>query len=513
MSFPARLRAVPAVRVFSSAQRILKKNIIRQSGRLGESLLKGEVLASDPQPQEPPEPLEPSPSALQECAERHRADLEDNYATIVHMSEDDIRIQRNFARGLQWGGHTPRHFFDRAAAYRAVPAGADLLTTPWTELLRVYTTLELLDTDKELFERALKLANGRMTAGNDRARQEKKFFQSCRNLRRGVAPRAPSVADQILAVLPYNVVGFDLTVLGFPLGGAKAVDADGKRLWPQDLIEDLRPFDTALSFRKEYVNIVDLDVVKNCVEPQYAPAERVKDALSVIGRPVFVENVADYTSIGPQLLQLVDVICAEIKHLQRSLVADQNAKRPPADERSAADVSTGPELDLVSLLSRATEFPVIKTGTHILASRHEDATVQNGPQFHYFIRWFDMVPFFGMNLVTRKQHHLFYRHIFKMFLVNCEPQIELLTRLKYKLPTGVRTFLRRLYGRIHTAIKNKVLPVALQHRCVYLLRFDAVVHQPMRGSGFLRLYWIKKPRGRSWGHRRQSQKLLIFHVE
>lgn len=485
-----------AQREFSSTLILSRKDVKTQLAKLGKSLLSGEVTSHSDSPSitEDPDPLPRSKTltALEECSQKYKAELEESYSTLIQMSEDDIAIQNNFSRGLQWGGHSPSHFLDRGAAYRSIPDSIDLSKSSWDEIERVYGVLQDLDHDKALFERALKLANSKAPIPRSRNRQEKAFFESCRDLRRGVTSKIPLTIDQITKfVFPYNVVGFDKTFLGFPLKGIEAVSNNGEKLLPQELVEDFNsPFSTEITLKKEYVNIVDYDVMKNCIEPHYSRPKDLKKVLKSIGKPIFVEDISNYDNLGPPLLPLVEAIHDEIKLLCRSLESE-NTIKPVAEKKSDTDNES--DVDILAMLTRANGFSMIKSGTHVLASKHQDATIQEGPTYKYLIKSFDIVPFCGMNFVTRKQYHLFYRHLFKVVLINCERQIDTLTRVKYKLPTEVDNFTRRLYGRIHRAIETKIIPVALKHRCVYSLRFDLILYKPMKDSPFLRLYWNKKP--------------------
>lgn len=505
-------------RYLSCSRILLKDDIKNKLGKLGKALLKGDVKTSKPANQPPNEssqefkPLTP----LEECSERFRDELEESYSSLIQMSEDDIAIQNNFSRGIQWGGHSPTHFLDRTAAYRSIPDKSDILDTPWDEIKRIYGTLNELDNDKALFERAIKLANNKVPMPRNRARQEKVFYDSCRDLRRGESGKPSLLMDQITkTVFPYNVVGFDKTISGFPLGGVKAVSARGEKLLPQEFVEDQssQPFNTSISFKKEYVNIVDYEVMRNCIEPHYSRPRDLKKVLKAIGKPIFVNDISNYENLGPQQLPLVEVVHAEIKQLCRSLESENvKAKNSESKASNGNDLS----MDIFSVLTRSDEFSLVKSGEYVLASKHQDATIQEGPTFKYLIKAFDLIPFFGMNLVTRKQYHLFYRHLFKIFMINSERQIDTLTLTRYKLPTEVKDFTRKLYGRIHNIIKNKIMPVALKHRCVYSLKFDIVLYKPMRTSAFLRFYWNKKQHNsgisKAVATRRQSLKFKILEI-
>lgn len=506
-------------RYLSYSKILLKDDMKNKFGKLGKALLKGDVKSSEgsltktaTETTSNDKPLTP----LEECSEKYRVELEESYSSLIQMSEDDIAIQDNFNKGIQWGGHSPTHFLDRTAAYRSIPEKSDILTTPWAEFKRIYGVLDQLDNDKALFERALKLANNKVPLPRNRARQEKVFYDSCRDLRRGEPAKPSLLIDQITkTVYPYNVVGFDKTISGFPLSGMKAVTATGDKLLPQEFVEDQnsRPFDTVIPFKKEYVNIVDYEVMKNCIEPHYSKPRDLKKVLKAIGKPIFVDDISNYENLGPQLLPLVEAVHTEIKHLCRSLESE-NIDTQDTESKVSNDNDLG--MDIFSVLTRSDEFSLIKSGEFVLASKHQDATIQEGPTFKYLIRAFDLIPFFGMNLVTRKQYHLFYRHLFKIFMINSERQIDTLTRTKYKLPTEVKDFTRKLYGRIHNKIKNKIMPVALKHRCVYSLKFDIVLYKPMKTSSFLRFYWNRKQHNsgvsKAPATRRQSLKFKILEI-
>lgn len=504
-------------RHFSYSRILLKDDIKNKLGKLGKALLKGDVQASEPsfkKSQSETSHIDKPLSPLEECSEKHKNELEENYLFLIQMSEDDIAIQDHFSRGIQWGGRPPKHFLDRTAAYRSIPDKMDLLSTPWSEIKKVYDVLDELDNDKALFERAIKIANNKVPIPRNRTKQEKVFYDSCRDLRRGQDSK-PLLMDQITkAAYPYNVIGFDRTIFGFPLAGAKAVSAKGEKLIPQELIEDQnsQPFNTSISPKKEYVNIVDYEVMKNCVEPHYYKPKDLRTVLKAIGKPIYVDDISNYENLGPQQLPLIETVHTEIRHLCRSLESESVDSKDSESEGDGRDL----EMDLFSVLTRSDKFSLIKSGQFVLASKHQDATIQEGPTFKYMIKAFDLIPFFGMNFVTRKQYHLFYRHLFKIFMINSERQVDTLTLTKYKLPPEVKDFTRKLYGRIHNIIKNKIMPVALKHRCVYSLKFDIVLYKPMRTSSFLRFYWNRKQHhsgvSKPLATRRQSLKFKILEI-
>lgn len=512
-------RSLLPKRAFTSTSFLKTDDLKHKLGKLGQAMLKGEVQKEEVATQNDLVQVQSKgDSALERCSQYFKEELEENYLKVIQMSEEDIRIQEHFSQGLQWGGHSPAHFFDRAAAYRSLPDTIDLLNTPRSEIERVYGVISDLDNDKSLFERAIKVASNKVPTPGNRGRQEKNFFESCKNLRRGESPQPQLTRELISRVLfPYDVVGFDRSILGFPLSGVKAISDDGRKFIAQELIEDhnTHAFRTDFPLKKEYVNIIDFDVMKDCVEPQYSKPDSIEEALKIIGKPIFIDDISQYNTLCPPKLPLVAVISTEIKLLERSLASEKEISKGTAKPRIEALEA---ENEKITLLSLSKDFSVVKSGEFILASKHQDSTIQEGPTYKYLIRTFDIVPFFGVNLVSRKQYHLFYRHLFKVFLTNCATLIDDLTQVKYKLSEDVKTFTRRLYGRIHNIIKNKILPVALKHRSVYSLDFEIIIHKTMRSGAFLRLYWNRKPimrarKGSGLQTRRQSWKLKPLRIE
>ncbi|WPK23025.1 hypothetical protein PUMCH_000249 [Australozyma saopauloensis] len=510
---PPRLTYIQPKRLFRSTVSLHRSSYKKQLARLGEALQRGGILKQKPNlnPESDPkldeEETEPN-SALARCSLKYKSELGESYSAIVQMSREDIDLQANLTKGSQWGSVLPLHFKDRTAAYRSIPHSFDVLTTPWGEIKRIYKTFDELDHDNTFFHKAL--VQNKAPPSRNRVREQNDFYQRCKQLRRDEQPRSLLTGEQITkALYPYNVMGFDRSAMGFPLRATQAVYENGKPIYPKEFIEDLSESreGPTVYLNKKYVGQVDVEVLKNTINPDYSRPNPTREALLSFGKPIFVADATQYSALAASR-QLEDTIEIQIKGLLNyldSLGTEKTMGEILSSEWNEIfkNLSTG-KLGQTLGDTNITEFDknsfndfhkdiFLKSGEYFLASKHEELSYSDGPVYKHYMSRFALVPFFGINLVTRRQYHLLYRHLFKIFLVNCEPLIQILIQGRYKLAEDLNLFTRRLYGWIHNVIIRKIMPVALKHRRPLAAGYNLLIYKPLKTSSFSRLYWIRKP--------------------
>lgn len=472
-----------------------------QLKQLGNFLQKGKVAAADgkivPVHAKPSAPDSAEMSALDECVDRKLDELDDSFATVAYMDKNDIKIQENFDEGRQFGAYPLLHFFNRKAVIRSLPDEIDLLETPWEEVQRVYAELQKLDDDQAVHSKYMKKYG---IGHNDlimRFRIGRNLYDLCKTGRRGEKYELPKALDRVFKNLyQYDVIGFDRSIVGVPLRAAKgAADA-----FPPELIRDIKPFLTKVPVHKVDVNSMDDDLKRECItpyDPKPLPAEEV---LRDVGKPLFLDNIDDYQRFEHPLADLVSQLEKAVLQLRDQLYLEITQKT----------MHSG--LGFVSFNS-----PRIKLSEYVLVLKNHDSSTATGPMTSYRFKFFDLVPVHGLLLTSIKHHNCLYKHFFKVILINLDEHIDVLMRVKYKLPDEAQTFIRRLYGQINRVIKLKMLPMTHRHRMRVSLQFDSVLYKPMTHTNFLRIYWLRRP-GRSGTRdplkklRRQLLKLNLLRL-
>lgn len=196
------------------------------------------------------------------------------------------------------------------------------------------------------------------------------------------------------------------------------------------------------------------------------------------------DDIDNYKKIEHPSVELLDRIERETLTLKDSLYLEIARKMIPLNT------------DVVNL-----NAPKLRTNEYVIALKDHHATALSGPSLSYRYKYFDLVPVHGMLLTSRKHCNNFYKHLFKVILINLEEHIDVLTRIKYKLPEESQAFLSKLYGKIHRVISDKLMPMAVDCRLKFSLEYQGVIHKHIKSLNFSRLYWLTVPRKESSGGR------------
>lgn len=500
-------------RPFSVSFSRLKDDYKKQLKNLGSILLQGKV--GDAQDRkltdldlESQLPKQPSQLALDITVKENIDELEDCFEKVAFMTKDDIAIQENFDQGGQFGSFPSEHFFDRRELIRSLPDEVDLLETPWEEIERVYKLLEKLDVDRSVHAKYLKKFG---IDDNDlitRLRMGNNLRDMCSSGRRGEKYEISKGLERVFKKLyQYNVVGFDRSLVGVPLRGGKnnlkknASEESPADAFPTELIRDMRPFDTKVPVHKVDVNFLDDDLLKESISPFDAKPLPPEDLLRDVGKPIFLDTIDNYRKVEHPSMEFLTRIEKETILLKDALYLEITRKMIP----------TG--TDVITFNSQK-----LKTNEYVIASKDHDATTISGPTTSYRFKQFDLVPIYGMLLSTVKHYNNLYKHLFRVILINLDEHVDVLTRIKYTLARESNSFMRKLYARIHKAVSDKLMPLALKSRIQVPKQYNAVLHKHILCGNFLRIYWVRKPgvglrterRDFSRNVRRKAQSLNIL---
>lgn len=491
-----------------------------QLRKLGSILLKGKVgeqsdkdtrkgTALNIQSKQEAPPSTADELSLDLAVKENIDELEDSYETIAFMTKDDVLIQENLDAGGQFGAFPSKHFLDRKALIRSLPDEVDMLDTPWEEIERIYSTLNRLDEDKAVHAKYMKRFGIDEKDLMTRLRLGKNLDDMCKAGRRGEKYDVPKGLERVFKRLyPYNVVGFDRSILGVPLRNGrhslKSNDEDkARKQIPEELVRDSRPFDTKVPVHKIDVNFFEEDQLKESISPYDLKPLPPEDLLRSIGKPMLFDDIDNYKKIEHPSVELLDRIERETLTLKDSLYLEIARKMIPSNT------------DVVNL-----NAPKLRTSEYVIALKDHHATALSGPSLSYRYKYFDLVPIYGMLLTSRKHCNNLYKHLFKVILINLEEHIDVLTRIKYKLPEESQAFLGKLYAKIHRVISDKLMPMAVDCRLKFSIEYQAVIHKHITTLNFSRLYWLKAPQklssgGRDYGRqvRREAHRVKVYPLD
>lgn len=467
-------------RSFSTSIPRFKDDYKKQLKNLGSVLLQGKVGEARQLTQLEFELSDRGDLSLDAAVKENIDDLEDCFEKVAFMTKDDIAIQENLDGGRQFGSFPSEHFFDRRELIRSLPDEVDMAQTPWDEIERVYLLLERLDRDTAVHTKYLKKFG---IDDNDlitKLRMGHNLRNMCSAGRRGEKYEISKGLERVFKRLyPYNVVGFDRSLVGVPLRDGKhmmAPGGDGTRGAPAELIRDVRPFDTKVPVHKVDVNFLDEDLLKESISPFDAKPLPAEELLRDVGKPIFFDSIDNYRKVEHPSVEVLDKIEKETLQLKDALYLEMARKMVPGG------------VDVIGFNS-----PKMKTNEYVIASKNHDATTVSGPTTSYQFRQFDLVPIYGLVLATVKHYNGLYKHLFRVMLINVDDHVDVLTRIKYQLPHEADAFMRKLYGKIHRVVADRLMPVALQHRLRVPKQYHAILHKHNLQGNFLRMCWVRKP--------------------
>lgn len=440
--------------------------------------------------------------ALDQSVKDHLPELEESYDTIAFMTREDVAIHENFkSRGL-FNTFPSEHFFDRKSLLRTLPDEVDLLKTPQEEIDRVYKSLKSLDEDKSVQLKYMARFGINQDDIHTRLRLGNNVEEMCKAGRRGEKFEVSKGFDRIFKRLyPYNIVGFDRSIVGLPMrGGRHALSRGTEKFVPDELIRDAKPFETKIAINKLDVNFLEDEQLKETISPHDPKPVPAEELLRDVGKPLFLDNIDSYKRVEHPLWSLVSVFEKETLVLRDSLYLELARKMIP----------TG--VEIVSF-----NDPRLRTSQYVVASKESGATALSGPAISYRFKHFNLVPIYGIFLRSRKHLHSMYKHLFKLVLINLDEHVDALTRIKYRLPEEATNFLRKLYGRIDKVVTDKLLPVVLKNRLS--VSHNVLLHKAVTNLPFLRMYWMQKPQNRllrrdyTKGLRRRAMAIRASTIE
>lgn len=441
--------------------------------------------------------------------------LQSYYDSISHMPTEDLLIQQNFDEGKQFKSFPSEHYLDRKDLIRNLPDEIDIFNTPLSKIENIYKDLSKLDKDRSVQLKYYKRYLRNYSDPIVRIIQEfNGINDKFKLLRRGeidklyLNPNSSLFKDNLFG-LPYNVVGFDRSISGFPLrtGRDKSTDIS----YPQEFIQDLQQCNPNIKIHKK-----DLDFI-----------EYNKDSISIDPNDLLSPNNLKYSKVMnliyneldvPKKFLLVDDV-NEYKVLKFRFLNKYNSIL----ETEINTLKSNLQKEIELILSSSSEsnnlllfnHQFFKTNSFKLCDflKDDDKNTKKNANMliiSYNVKELNLIPYNYLIDKSRRSKKKLFNHLFKLFLINLQDQIETLNRIKYS--NRKQVFKNSLNTKITNIIKFKLINLLDRVNQLEVLNAeDTIVFKPFTTRNYKRLYNYNKVRAST--NRRSGTQFSLTDLE
>ncbi|KAK6200036.1 uncharacterized protein RJT21DRAFT_120936 [Scheffersomyces amazonensis] len=425
------------------------------------------------------------------------------YDTISHMSADDVIIQVNFDGGRSLFSFDSEHYLNRKEIIRSLPEEIDLFNPEDMKRIdEIYDKLHALDTDKTVqakyYKRYLRKYNDPIVNLLQEFNGISKKFKLLRRKEIDSLHLSPGayVYHENLFKSPYNVVGFDRSISGLPLRSGKHELTE--RCYPQEFIEDLQMYRDKVPIQKRDLDFIELDDESTNIDPKTttkfnqnkhtnqddksfkSKAEKIDQLLDgftdTFDKPfILIPKVDNYETLDLRN-DITKRVESEILLLKKTLQIEiENFFKSNLNSR----------LFLGNQPLKSNQFRLCDADSH---------RSKNNSQLYiinYSFKDFPMIPNYSIVLNSRKQRNQLRNHLYKLFLINLEDQIDTLFKIKYLDESAMKKFMDKMLNTIGNIICIRLLklfkpisPVFDDH--------NALIYSPYLNNSlsFKRLYFL-----------------------
>lgn len=451
-------------------------------------------------------------------------EIQEAYDTVAYMTVDDLAIQRNLDQGKQFS-FPSEHYLDRKKIIRNLPDEIDLFNSSSINLDMIYNDLQKLDQDKSVqlkyFKKYLRNYDDPI---NNLIQEFNGINSKFKSLRRNeitslsLSPSAFYQKENMFN-LPYNVIGFDRSISGLPLTSGK--NKLSEACYPKEFIEDLQMYRKKIPVYKRDLNFLEFEKDSVNIDPKYLnkrPINNDYDAnfnkfLDIIYEnevPEFTihyENVKQYNLLPPLSEDLYEIFENEIFNLRSQLQT----------ELKEHITKNGSKIMLFANQE-------IKTNQYKLCEilKPNQLDTSSLLVINYNLKQFNVFPNYSLMLNSKRQVKNLSNHLFKLFLLNLEDQIETIIRIKYHTADDMNKFMDELKATIKTTIKDKIIKSCLEsvRQILPPYHLDALIHTISPNSPFKRIYWSDyalynsvSPRSKSYDNYKRSFMISSTNFE
>lgn len=419
--------------------------------------------------------------------------VQEAYETVAYMSVDDLEIQRNLDQGKQFS-FPSEHYLDRKKIIRSLPDEVDLFDLSSVNLEQIYKDLRRLDEDKSVQLKYYKKYLRNFDDPINNLIQEfngiNSKFKSLRREEISSLSLSPSsfFHKENLFNQPYNVVGFDRSISGLPLRSGKSKLTDV--CYPKEFVEDLQMYRKKIPIHKRDLNFLEYEKDSVNIDPKYLNKRHIQneqdDNFNKFLDIIYENEVPEYT-------------------IHYENVSQYNLL--PAISQELSDDFENEIFQLRSFLQGQIKSHINKSGSKIVMFANQEIKTNqfrlcevlkpnnlNASSLlviNYNLKEFNVFPNYAALLNSKRQVKNLSNHLFKLFLINLEDQIETLIRIKYHDSKDMKNFMKHLKSTIKSTIKNKLIGPCIsnvRHHLPYT-HIDALIHDVSSTSSFKRIYW------------------------
>ncbi|KAK6462624.1 hypothetical protein DFJ63DRAFT_169278 [Scheffersomyces coipomensis] len=448
--------------------------------------------------------------------------LQDAYDTTSHMTTDDIIIQINFDQGRQLFAFNSDHYLNRKQIIRNLPNEIDLFNKDdLAKIDDIYQQLQQLDHDKttqmKYFKRYLKKYDDPIINLIQEFNGISKKFKLLR--RKEIDNLSLSMGSYLynenLFNLPYNVVGFDRSISGLPLrsGGKHELT---EKLYPQEFIEDLQMFREKIPIHKRDLDFVELDDQESInIDPRHTSMNHSRSMM--VEQEINTENLSTQTKLE-QIDEFLDKFINNTKTQpqakpQNSILVSNIEHYDSLDLRN--DLKKKIESEVL-LLKRTLQIEIenylklnLKNFTKLYLNNDQINSIRPNQYklydfssvkppnnstiviINYNFKDFSMLPPYSVVLNSRKQLNQLRNHLYKLFLINLDDQIDTLFRIKYLEEKDMKKFMEKTLKTIGNIISIRLLKLLKPY---HEEDVDALLYSPYLSDedslNYKRIYWV-----------------------
>ncbi|ODV78815.1 uncharacterized protein CANTADRAFT_53269 [Suhomyces tanzawaensis NRRL Y-17324] len=448
--------------------------------------------------------LEPASSQYQDSIDRLHA----AYNVVSHMTTDDLMIQKNLDQERQLFSNNSNHFLNRKDIVKHLPEEVDLFNPE--ELKRIeeiYEKLTLLDTDKSVqykyYKRYLKKYSDPVLIMIQEFNGINKKFKLLRRKESeslSLNPGAYYYNENLLGA-PYNVIGFDTTISGLPLRSGKHKVSE--KFYPQEFVEDLQMYRTKIPIYKRDLDFIEQEESFRNINPKKVLLLKQDNAQADLSTPEQLNHF--FSKIYNQLEIPLNAININSVENYNCLNLNNETVIRVENEILLMKKSLQHEIETVMMKSSLNSRVMIHNNPNHLKHNQYRLYETKSSDFidssalvviNHHIKEFNLIPNYALILNTLKQHKNLRNHLYKVFLINLEDQIDILFRIKYINEKEMNRFMKRMIKNIGHTIKFKLeklfKPLWKTDTTKTTANYDALIFSPYLNhtNCFKRIYWL-----------------------
>ncbi|KAI5964311.1 uncharacterized protein KGF55_002253 [Candida pseudojiufengensis] len=475
-----------------------------------------------------------------------------DYESISNMSNKEFLYQLALDGNRPFMSHENKNRIDSKKILKQIPDQINLQDTSdlsMTKINEIYENLKKLDSNKEMHEKYLKryfydYNNDLILLGQTIRGIQTKFKMLRRNEIDKFNPENviyEYINDKMK--LPYNVVGFDRSLIGLPI----RENLDSK-IYPREFIQDLPSYSNKINVKKFDLNFMEKDGSIN-IDPNRVTS--LKELYDYENKNYNSDKGGIYSQPNNQVNKITHEYLSNKLGIPRNYIQIPNTEDYKRLKLNNHQITNRIEQEIrimKNLLMKEIKTTIENSNAVLLSNKDEKITndyiksnsfilceIKNTKQGTIYIwKSFNILPIYFLLPLNKRRERNLKNHLFKLFLLNLEDKIDILFKIKYDSKRDFQKFMKILTKNIGHTIKFRLwryfksiksnlnnrsslsstspiaktsslsssplsssptfsssiqLPLLKQN----FIKKDAIIYQPFKNQFFKRIYWIKKP--------------------